>query len=179
MNCERIDTPIGTIYFSAQKKADGLSKREKQREQIDGLFAFAGYTRKDISYEPSGQPYINVECPPFISISHSDQFGVIYMATQPVGVDIQTFHTKIVAGKDYFINEREQQFKTTQELHIVWAAKEVMYKLFAGNFKDARNQITVLSIDMKEKTVSIELHQQLKRIQFQLNDTYVLAYSLD
>jgi phosphopantetheinyl transferase len=177
LNC--VDTSIGTIYYVHSERPLGTSKRDFQKYLIDSLLQRAGFSRKDLTYKASGQPQLTGDKSPFISISHSGQFGALYLAKQQVGVDIQTFHTKISRGKDYFLNDHERQFTSDDELHIVWAAKEVVFKSCEGNFTDARKEITVTKIDSSASVAHVNYGEHQNRIGFYYTTAFILAYSLD
>jgi len=179
VNCNRIETSLGTIYFTRQTKPTDTSKRDFQNHLIAFLLQSAGYEFKILAHKTSGQPELLGENTPNISISHSQEFGAIYLAQQAVGIDIQAYHAKIFEGKDYFINEYENEFTSNLDLHIIWAAKEVIFKSCEGDYSDARNEITVQNIDNEAKTVSILTHHVKKRVGYYVNEEFILAYSLD
>ena len=116
---------------------------------------------------------------PYLSISHSENYATIYIGTSPLGVDIQTFHTRITKGKDYFINIDEEQFQSNLELHIIWAVKEAIYKALEGNLNDARQEITINAIDDNTSIVQAKVKNEYKQFGYALTAEFVMAFSLD
>ena len=179
LNFNRIETDIGVIHYCEGTKPTELSKRDFQTQIIQALVNEAGYASHSIEHKPSGQPYFDGDNMPNVSVSHSDNYGAIYIGKAAVGVDIQTFHPRIAAGKDYFINSNEIQFDTSLELHLIWAAKEVVFKSLGGFLGDARQEVTIMKIDFDTLTAHAKIGGNLRKVGFIHTQTFVLAYSLD
>ena len=179
MNFNRIETEIGIIHFCRGPKTTELSKRAFQTQIIQGLIREAGYSSHEIKYKSSGQPYFEGENMPFLSISHSENYGAIYIAKCPIGIDIQTYHPRISDGKNYFINANEIQFLSYQELHIVWAVKEAIFKSLEGEITNARQELTVTKIDVDSMTVHAHAGLERKQLGYLCTTEFVIAYSID
>lgn len=179
MNFNRTETDLGIIHFCEETKPSGLSKRDFQNKMIEALVHEAGYASYSIEHKPSGQPYFKGEGMPHLSISHSENYAAIYIGAAPLGVDIQAFHPRIAAGKDYFINTFEEHFQSNLELHIIWAVKEVIYKALEGNLNDPRQEITIIAIDANSSIVQAKVKNEYKQFGYARTAEFVMAFSLD
>lgn len=111
-----------------------VEKRKRERLGVHHCLEQLGI-RQRIRYTSKGKPYLDQG--PHISISHSaDKVAVIRSRKRQVGIDIQTISTKILKIEPKFIGEAERRFIPAIDkmdyLHIIWGAKESLYKIFGG-----------------------------------------------
>ena len=128
-----------TINLSAAEKTvlNNLRDRNKlewlaSRFLLDRLLDHD--TRIETGMLPSGKPYL-IGRGEEISLSHSDSYVAAMVGTTDVGVDIQKCKDKILRVEHKFANAIESacidRSQATLHLHVLWGAKEVMYKIYA------------------------------------------------
>lgn len=82
-----------------------------------------------------------------ISISHSRDLVSVIASKLLVGVDIQYFVTKIHRIAHKFVNKGElaniPEEKTLEALHIIWGAKESLYKAYGLRSLDFKKNILI------------------------------------
>ncbi|MEH0008175.1 MAG: 4'-phosphopantetheinyl transferase superfamily protein [Flavobacteriales bacterium] len=130
---------------------------EKRRREWLGIRCCLKHLdiREKIHYTPRGKPYL--ESRRHISISHAcGQVALIVSRDQRVGIDIEKVREKTVGLASKFANESEQKFipdcKKWDYLHIIWGAKESLYKIWGGQrFVSFRNHMFVKPFAISEK----------------------------
>lgn len=119
-----------------------------QRKIILSMLKASGYDVNRLYYKSTGQPLISSDSQKHISVSHSQNWFVIYLSDDPVGVDIEVERPSIISGKDWFINQSESsKYQTCQMLHLVWGAKEAYYKKNEGQIADLKNEVSITEIN--------------------------------
>lgn len=92
------------------------------------------HTRIETSTTREGKPYL-IGRSEEISLSHSDMYVAAMTGAHPVGVDIQKCRQKIIALEHKFAREEESaridRTQPVQHLHLLWGAKEALYKIYA------------------------------------------------
>ena len=160
-----INNPNSTVaYFKLeeydQQIAGGISKRTVEKEGVQTLLRELGYNGLEIGYKESGQPYFKQKQELFLSVSHAKGWFAVSVGPEPVGVDIQTFSSRLKQGQDYFRNGRELPFSEDENaLHLIWGAKEAFYKLKEGQIPDLKEDVSLLSISSDTLIVDFELHK--------------------
>lgn len=143
----------------------GEKKRELEKNEVIRSLQMLGFDSM-VSYKENGQPYLEKYPTSFLSISHSKGWFAIYIASYPVGIDIEVENPKIIEGTAYFLNEREQQFSDNlSALHLIWGAKEAFYKLKEGTIADLKNEATILSIE-QNNVVKVEFESRIYEFEF-------------
>jgi len=137
----------------------------------------------EIQYTSSGKPKINNG---YISMSHSkDYASVIINNRHETGIDIQKIESKVERIRDKFLhpeeNERISQ-KDFQELTLIWAVKEAIYKSIDSDqliFKEhiITRPITHESIIIAD--VSFNQQQRVYQLKYEIIDNYSLVYLID
>lgn len=93
-----------------------------------------------------GKPYLK-DSPYLISLSHSRSFTSVIAAPELVGVDVQVVVPKIKRIKHKFVNEEEQHYLSSDQelmqLHVIWGAKECMYKAYGKKQVDFKRHMHV------------------------------------
>ena len=87
-----------------------------------------------IGYLENGKPFL-LNHSDYISISHSGKMvGIVTHPNKNPGLDIEALRPKIHKIAYRFLGEREIKClgasPTTEQLTIIWAAKEVLYKVY-------------------------------------------------
>ncbi|HEX9714615.1 MAG TPA: 4'-phosphopantetheinyl transferase superfamily protein [Desulfurivibrionaceae bacterium] len=132
----------------------GLRQKKRRTEWLGGRLAakwaaaaLLGETAVDwqgltIQNEEDGRPFVATEAhavAPFISISHSGHMAAALAANLPCGLDIQQPLAKIHTVKERFAAPEEEDilgaalphrpFTETEQLTLLWAAKEAVRKM--------------------------------------------------
>ncbi|TSJ46479.1 4'-phosphopantetheinyl transferase family protein [Fluviicola chungangensis] len=157
-----INNPNSTVaYFKQedydQRIADGINKRAVEKGGVQTLLQELGYDDFEIGYKATGQPYFLQKPELFLSVSHAKGWFALSVGFEPVGIDIQTFSSRLKQGQDYFRNERELPFSEDEHaLHLIWGAKEAFYKLKEGQIPDLKEEVTLISISADELVIDFE-----------------------
>jgi 4'-phosphopantetheinyl transferase len=158
-----INNPNSVVAYFKQEDYDslitaGVNKRAIEKGGVKLLLQELGFGEQEIDYKQTGQPYFKNKPESFLSISHAKGWFAVIIGNEPVGIDVQTQSSRLMAGQDYFRNERELSFAEDEEsLHLIWGAKEAFYKLKAGEIPDLKKEVTILSISDDMLVVDFEL----------------------
>lgn len=118
-------------------KLEGLPP-VRQREWLASRYLLKSLIGMDeemeIANHPTGKPYLldrNEE----ISLSHSADCVAVMVGDTDVGVDIQICKEKILRLEHKFAHPEESacidRSHALEHLHILWGAKETLYKIYA------------------------------------------------
>lgn len=148
-----------------QRLKSGENKRELEQLGVRASLLELGFNTS-VLYRESGQPYLEHYPEFFLSISHSKGWFAVYVAIQPIGIDIEVENPRIKEGASYFVNEEEQAFvDNLQALHLIWGAKEAFYKLKEGMISDLKNEVTLVSIE-SDNRLQVRFEEQLYRLNY-------------
>lgn len=177
---ERIDG-----YKSVQRKLQGVAVRILIKELLPDEENVA------IDYDKKSKPFF-VAASYKLSISHSgDMVAVLISKKGEVGVDIEKRSEKIERISGKFMNTAEKiKFdgligaERTKYLHILWGAKESMFKLYGKGSLDFKRHLKVQHFQLTEDghfKGSIEKEQKPIQIEgFYSNvGKFVLVYVLE
>jgi phosphopantetheinyl transferase len=161
---EIIPTPLGEVHvwhmadYAQACKLQG--NRAVEKEAINRFLIASGHGENALSYLPSGQPvFTNSE--KHLSISHSDGWFAVYIASEPIGIDIQVPNQRLELGKHYFLNEQEQHLTDLGTLHAIWGAKEALYKKYGGDIDDLRGEVTFQSYNVEKQELTLLFSDEL------------------
>lgn len=155
-----LDLVTGNGKIHVRQLASSLSK-EEVREQIVLLLENI-FDRKPLRvlHLFSGKPYIEGMEHIHLSISHSEEWIAVYWSEQtPVGIDIEQEREKIRNIEKYFINAEEKLHfgdLSLDKLHLIWGAKEAIFKFYEGKFTALENEVTIEEIDQDAATISAQ-----------------------
>ncbi|MFA7274746.1 MAG: hypothetical protein WC044_12830 [Crocinitomicaceae bacterium] len=173
-----IKTVIGEIWVSFRLKAKEVKKRDFEKAETHRLMQLFGIDLDSLSYGPKGNPQLTAESK-FISISHSEGWFSVYVGTTLVGVDIQTIHPRILKAKSYFCNEQDSHWNEVLDLHLIWGAKEALYKKIKGETDDLAKDVTILEINHANNLIIAQCKNQNEKLAFRLLEKTVLVFTLD
>lgn len=169
----------GLARFSAEKrKQEWLAVRVLLKELLD--------EEKEISYLPSGKPYLK-DGSMHVSFSHT--VGYVAVALHPsveVGVDIEQYGVRVKRVASRFIREDEQMSIASGDeiygLLLHWSAKETMFKLMDDEAVDFMDHLHILPFQLEESgTLEASEYRSGKERKFHIHyDThpdYVLTYA--
>lgn len=132
-----------------------------------------------ISHYETGQPYID-GCN--ISISHTRGWAAMILSSHHrVGIDIEYYSDRVNRIADRFIRPDEQNDNLQRRL-INWCAKETIYKLLSE--EDLQYfEMRLAHFDIMPEGGDVEVDDLKKpksrRVQYRINDDYVLTYSVE
>lgn len=173
------------ILFSSQAALQGYRKSHSEacRELIKVI---TGWEKVKIVKDQFGKPHIE-NSKSHISFSHSGEYAAaIYNIADPVGIDVQEIKAKIVKIAPKFTSDKEYAYITpqhqTEMLHVIWGAKEAMFKKYGKGGVLFKEHIFVHPFNCADKgyiTVSFlkENQEETCTFKYQFHDNYCLVYS--
>ena len=119
------ETQDWNLFKSETRKREWLTVRNALNVLIEKS------DMSKIKYDKNGKPHIDRYS---ISISHSHEFIAVMKAdSSRIGVDIEIIHPRIEILSRKFLSENEKPDladpKHLEKLHVMWGAKEVLYKI--------------------------------------------------
>lgn len=100
--------------------------------------------RKYCLKDAFGKPYLK-DSRQHISISHSDGLAAVILTSEPAGIDIQRWDNRMDRLASKFVTDSEQRNIENQDthkcLHILWGAKEALYKAYGRKQLDFKTNI--------------------------------------
>lgn len=127
--------------LSPRKRSEWLASREL-------LFRIAGLNeRVECLYDEFGKPYLKGS-DKFISVSHSASWCSAMISDQSCGVDIQVYSHTVERIVHKFLSAAEFEEKGPlknrwHQLHLLWGAKECMYKAYGKKKLEFREHIHI------------------------------------
>lgn len=154
-----------------KKKCYERTVIEKQLSEILGK-------KSKITHAKNGAPSLVENTDFFISVSHSKGWFAIYLSPHDAGVDIQIIRNSLMDGRYYFVNENEEKSLTLTKdnLHLIWGAKEAIYKKYKGVFTDLKNDVTILSIE--HSNIIGMLNEHTEKCAFLKLDSVYLVWTI-
>lgn len=146
----------------------------RRREWLAGRFLidrYAGCTSRDLIIDEFGKPQIPHSGE--ISISHSGDYAAIYLDDVPCGVDIQMHKPPISKLRHKYSTDADleafNEYGIIDALHLVWCAKEAVYKAYGQKEVDYKRHIRIfrdgpeLYATMIKNNISLryELHSRV------------------
>lgn len=137
-----------------------------------------------IYYDPNGKPHLKKNG--LISISHSNEFVAVMNASESsIGIDIEFLHPRIQKLSQKFLNDFEKRNTaddTIEKLHVIWGAKEVLYKIHSIGGLDFKKDFQVHPFDCRD---SGELKASIVKqgfeedflISYEKTDQYMLTWT--
>jgi len=132
--------------LSPRKQSEWLASREL-------LYRIADLPeRAECVYDDFGKPYLE-GINKHISISHSSSWCAAMISDRSCGIDIQVYSDTVERIEKKFlspgeIDQTDQLENRLHHLHILWGAKESMYKAYGKKKLEFRQHIFVRSIDV-------------------------------
>ena len=173
------------ILSSSQAVQKGYKKSHSEacRELIKTI---TGWESVTVLKDEFGKPYLK-DSKSEISFSHSGSYAAaIYNTADPVGIDIQEIKDKIIQIGPKFASEKEFEYITNEHqikmLHVIWGAKESMFKKYGKGEVLFKEHIFVHPFRLNEKgdvTVSFtkENNDEIYTFKYQFYKNYCLVYS--
>ena len=136
----------------------------------------------EIDKDEYGKPYLS-NANEHIGLSHSGQLAAGIISKNKCGIDIQIRSKKVLAIRDKFLNEREH-CTSEDNLHIIWSAKESIYKAYGKKQVDFKRDIFIQVGDIHRNfgIFTGELIRHPKTLKYQLYyeiwNNYYLVYAI-
>ncbi|MFN0276804.1 MAG: 4'-phosphopantetheinyl transferase family protein [Chitinophagales bacterium] len=135
-----------------------------------------------------GKPYIS-NFPLQISISHSNKYAAVILSkTHNVGIDVEEVGRNIEPLKHKFLSVTELQTlqpeTQKEQLLLYWAAKEVMYKMYAKKKLEFKYDMLVKPFELKQKGYLFGILTKNDQVfhynmSYLLMQNYVLVYGIE
>lgn len=129
----------------------------------------------------SGKPYLASETQA-ISISHSRQYVAVAMHEAAVGLDVQVETAQVERVAHKFVNAEEWAWVRMADaevqrylLHVIWGAKEAMFKAYGLGAVDFRRHLTVapLSWTVAGGATTARLHKPQTQLDYRVSYRWV------
>lgn len=112
-----------------------------------------GQDRYSCLKDEHGKPHLEGS-DKYISLSHSKEMVAVMHAEKPCGIDIQYWVAKIKSIERKFISDIEKAYLPTSDtdlelwyMHLIWGAKEAIYKANGKKGIDFKNNICIDSFN--------------------------------
>ena len=133
---------------------------------------------KQFRYLSSGKPVLNDG--QYLSISHSDNFVIIAVSSQPIGIDIEQPNPKLITISSRFKHPDDELPALTEEpvqLQYLWTAKESIYKLAGVSGLSFKNDIRLLTYNQfnTSGTALLKNRQKIKLFFNKLEPDFMLC----
>ena len=188
---EEFFTSALILHEKEDKELEGLNDR-KRYEWLSSrhlLHLMSGRkVRGACLKDEYGKPYL-LDSDYHISLSHSRDMVAAIASPKVCGIDIQYKVDKIYRIKDRFVSDREKAtcFSDLDEntvLHVLWGAKESMYKGYGKKRLDFRSHMHVEPFDIVAgygqttgKVMTPETEQYYD-IRFRILQNLVIVYAI-
>ncbi|HRH65669.1 MAG TPA: 4'-phosphopantetheinyl transferase superfamily protein [Bacteroidia bacterium] len=152
-----------TEYSIMQDFKSENRKREylTVRVLVNQLYHFSPLS---INYDDRGKPTLSNSLS--ISISHTREYVAILLSPlKYAGIDLETIRPGIQKIAHKFVNEKEASGvpseNKNEHLHVIWGAKEVLYKIYGKGDVDFRKHMDVGLFNYTIKgTVPARFHKE-------------------
>jgi len=140
---------------SPRKRTEWLASR-------DLLYQIAGLPeRVQCLYDDFGKPYLK-GVPKFISVSHSELWCAAMISDLPCGVDIQLYTDTVTRISDRFLTpediaKAEKHTNPKAFMHVLWGAKECLYKAYGKRKIGFKEHIFIPYLDWESNKGSGEI----------------------
>jgi len=161
-------------FRSESRRREWLTVRALVREALPGV--------GEITYDENGKPQLPGRP---VSISHSHEYIALMTSPQKkVGVDIEIIHPRIEKLARKFLSEQERNLfnpLSLESLHVMWSAKEVLYKIHGSGGLEFKKHLAVHPFDLQQagKLRASINKDDLKRdfdIGYDITSNYILAW---
>ena len=102
--------------------------------------------RAELVKDEDGKPHLP-DSKFFVSISHTVGYSAAVAQPRPCGIDVQRIVPRIGTLAPKFVGEAERaqlrEETELEQLHLIWAAKEAMYKAYGRRQLDFREDLFV------------------------------------
>ena len=155
------------IRFQKRK----IISHQKEFMATRKLLMEAGIAPVNLSHDPDGTP--RLESGQMLSISHTETVAGIAIGENNLGIDIETFRSKIHKIAPRFLHTAEtfalEGGQSTEKLTLIWTAKEALYKALKQKGIIFSKQLCVAKFKWGDKQGSAKVFISDKILDFSLN----------
>lgn len=118
------------------------------------LLTYAQIPENTIKIDSFGKPYCDNVC---FSISHSGEWAVLVVDSEPVGIDIQDFQEKAlsVSKRVFTVDEQEWVGNDVSRFTTLWSLKESVMKITGKGLSLPANSFCVLPF-LNDESIIVE-----------------------
>jgi 4'-phosphopantetheinyl transferase len=176
---EEIDTNHSLFTSSQLLQAAAIRNIQYKRQWLGTrlLLKEMDASFEDIVYDENGKPFI-ANSKHELSISHTSNFCAICIDELPTGIDIEIIGPKVSRISSRFLSESEKEFVNTNLMeHIVWGAKEAIFKAWSqGNVDFSKDIITEPFSYSGEGLITARFKQRVYKIRYKKLAELMLVY---
>lgn len=168
--------------LSAPRKIEWLSSRHLLHKMSGRIL------RGEVCKDDFGKPFLK-DSAYHISISHSRDLVAVIASPTLVGIDIQYYVPRILRIGPRFISEKEIKFipdkKNIIYHHIIWGAKECLFKAYGKGTVDFRKDLYVHDIAPSIEgyhaigQIKKQDYQKSFRLNIEVFQEYILVYAIE
>ena len=164
--------PENVLKTIVHKNYKSSSRRIEIMATYALLLSFLKLPSVVIHHKSNGQPLLDGF---YISISHTNGYACVLLSTQNVvAIDIEYHSNRIARIRSKFLRN-DEAFNSTDQLLVVWSAKETLYKYFSADdlmFDEMKvESISKSSLSM----INLKTNEKIK-VFYSLTSDYVLTY---
>ena len=136
-----------------------------------------------VVYDEHGAPSL-ASGSDYISISHTDGYVAAIIGQNPVGIDVERRGRRVERVRSKFLQPAEETLVAHTpdpqlSMHLIWSAKEAVFKFLGPDYYDLQNLTQITSIDFSQSQMSMQVkgldHPLI--ICFEYTKDYVLCHS--
>lgn len=159
--------------YEARIKSDG--KKAVESLEITKMLQAIGFEDFPLKHKVNGQPYLEGSLK-HLSISHSKGWFALALSMNSIGIDIEPIRSSIEKGASYFLNEVEVNNSfTVIELHIIWGAKEALFKQLSGKIENLKKAVT--TVEINANYILLEFKEHTYRFNYLFIEDVCLVWS--
>ena len=128
-----------------QPKASKVEKEKLRQKQCVAHTLDGWGIEGNVVYDAYGKPHLS-KGSMGISISHSFQYLVIGVGIeQKLGIDLEKIDRPFEKLAHKFVTDKEMEWvKGTEDLALIWSAKEALYKVYGRKNLDFKKHLAIL-----------------------------------
>ena len=132
-------------FTSLKRKREWLTVRVLLKELCEQ------HPVPEIRYDEKGKPHIGNGS--VVSISHTKEYVAMMLSSSAMaGIDLEMIRPEIELLSKKFLNPEEKnclpEFNTIEHIHVIWGAKEVLYKMYGKGGLDFRDHLSTGSFQL-------------------------------
>ena len=167
---------VANLRPDSRRRLEILATRYLLKEMLNG--------EQIVSYDEYGAPSLTGSGQ-YVSISHTDGYVAVIIAGKPVGIDIERRGRRVERVRSKFMQVSEDALVAETpdpvlSMHLIWSAKEAVFKFLGQQYFDLQNLTRVTSIDFKHGVMTMDVCglESALTIYFEITKDYVLCYSM-
>lgn len=177
------------LYTLGEPEVFARDDRTRQwlasRILLQDLVKEFGYTDAfTLTKLPDGQPVLSIPGI-HVSISHAGDYAAVAVADSPIGIDVEKMGHRVQRIRQKFMNAGDiaqlQDEADTDWMHVVWSAKEALFKFHPEGNIDFREHLHLKKI--QEGLLAAEIRKDglciPLQVPYEFLDTYIIAWAFE